>query len=123
MMPDTVTEYGAFNLTKDGKVKDADSRKLPPSAEFNFQMGIQKAIESKFKEGPIDENSNLYDLVIGEMEKPLLEAVLLHTKNNHSQATRWLGLSRGTFREKLKRHGLLGKQKKSLLELNLIPKA
>ena len=121
-MVDKATGYGAFGLTQEGEVTATDIGKPETHPEFNLQACMQKAIESKFKEAPINEQSNLYSRILAEMEKPLLEAVLLHTKNNHSQATRWLGLSRGTFREKLKSHTLLGDQKKSLAELNLIPK-
>jgi Fis family transcriptional regulator len=50
---------------------------------------------------------NLYDLVIDEVEEPLLRAVLHYTKNNQSKAAVILGLSRGTLRKKMKKFGLL----------------
>mgnify|MGYP000497986420 CR=1 FL=1 len=49
--------------------------------------------------------SNIYDLVLAEVEKPLLETIMLHTRGNQSKAARWLGLSRNTLRK------LLGKYK------------
>jgi len=49
----------------------------------------------------------LYDLVIGEVEKPLFRAVLDYTGGNQSQAADILGINRGTLRKKLRRHGLL----------------
>jgi len=55
-------------------------------------------------ESPVN---NLYDLVLGEIEEPLLRAVLSHTKFNQSRAANVLGLSRGTLRKKLKQYGIL----------------
>jgi Fis family transcriptional regulator len=43
----------------------------------------------------------LYRLVMDEVEQPLLEAVLEHTKGNQSAAAEILGISRGTLRKKL----------------------
>jgi len=50
---------------------------------------------------------NLYDLLLAEVEAPLLECVMEYTKNNQSRAAIILGLSRGTLRKKLKQYGML----------------
>ena len=49
----------------------------------------------------------LYDMVLGQVEEPLLRAVMAHTEGNQSRAAAMLGLNRGTLRTKLRRHGLL----------------
>lgn len=51
--------------------------------------------------------TNLYDKVLAEVEEPLLEAVMLHTQNNQTQAASLLGLNRGTLRKKLQQYQLL----------------
>lgn len=51
--------------------------------------------------------SNLYELILAEVEAPLMEAVMEYTKNNQSRAAIVLGLSRGTLRKKLKQYGML----------------
>lgn len=51
--------------------------------------------------------NNLYELILAEVEAPLLEAVMEYTKNNQSRAAIVLGLSRGTLRKKLKQYGML----------------
>jgi Fis family transcriptional regulator len=48
----------------------------------------------------------LYDLVIGEVEKPLFRAVLNYTDGNQSRAAEILGINRGTLRKKLRDHRL-----------------
>ena len=45
--------------------------------------------------------SNLYDLVLAEVEEPLLRTVLQHTGGNQTQAAALLGISRSTLRKKL----------------------
>ncbi len=49
---------------------------------------------------------NLFDLVMDEVERPLLETVLHHTRGNQSKAAEILGLNRGTLRKKLRKYGL-----------------
>ncbi len=50
---------------------------------------------------------NLYNLVLAEVEVPLLDAVMEYTRGNQSRAAILLGLSRGTLRKKLKIYGML----------------
>lgn len=48
----------------------------------------------------------LYDMVIAEVERPLLETVMRHTEGNQSKAAELLGINRGTLRKKLKHYQL-----------------
>lgn len=50
--------------------------------------------------------ADLYQLVIGEVEKPLFTAVLDYTNGNQSEAAEILGINRGTLRKKLKAYKL-----------------
>ncbi|HEX5787670.1 MAG TPA: DNA-binding transcriptional regulator Fis [Woeseiaceae bacterium] len=54
-----------------------------------------------------DKPNDLYDLVIGEVERPLFKAVLDYTDGNQSQAACILGINRGTLRKKLKTYSLI----------------
>ena len=51
--------------------------------------------------------SDLYNMVLHQVEQPDLKAVLEYTKQNQSHAAAMLGLNRGTLRKKLCQHGLL----------------
>lgn len=51
--------------------------------------------------------TDVYQLVLSEVEAPLLEQVLKYTRNNQTKASVLLGLNRGTLRKKLKQYGLL----------------
>lgn len=54
-----------------------------------------------------DRPGDLYDLVIGEVERPLFKAVLDYTDGNQSQAAGILGINRGTLRKKLRSYSLI----------------
>jgi len=54
-----------------------------------------------------DRPADLYDLVLGEVERPLFKAVLDYTHGNQSQAAGILGINRGTLRKKLKTYSLV----------------
>ncbi len=51
--------------------------------------------------------AGLYELVMGEVEAPLLRTVLAYAGDNQCRAAELLGINRGTLRKKMKRHGLL----------------
>ena len=52
--------------------------------------------------------NEVYQMVLAEVEAPLLEEIMAYTRNNQTKASRMLGLNRGTLRKKLKQYGLLG---------------
>ncbi|VAW63069.1 DNA-binding protein Fis [hydrothermal vent metagenome] len=50
---------------------------------------------------------NVYDLVIQQVEAPLLELILAYVDGNQSKAAEYLGINRGTLRKKLKIYQLI----------------
>lgn len=50
--------------------------------------------------------NDLYQLVLTEVETPLLETILEHTNGNQSKAAQILGINRGTLRKKLKQYSI-----------------
>lgn len=51
--------------------------------------------------------TDVYNMVLSEVEAPLLEEVMKYTRNNQTKASQMLGLNRGTLRKKLKQYDLL----------------
>jgi len=51
-------------------------------------------------------STGLHQLVMQEVEKPLLECVMQHTQKNQSKAAQVLGISRSTLRKKLDHYDL-----------------
>ncbi|GBE08032.1 DNA-binding protein Fis [bacterium BMS3Bbin11] len=50
--------------------------------------------------------ADLYDMVISQVEKPLLEIIMRCAENNQCRAAQMLGINRNTLRKKLRDHGL-----------------
>jgi Fis family transcriptional regulator len=50
--------------------------------------------------------NNLYDLVLCEVEPPLLASVMQFTRGNQTRAAIILGINRATLRKKLRQYGL-----------------
>lgn len=49
---------------------------------------------------------NLYDMVLAEIERPMLECVMAHMGGNQTRAANALGISRSTLRKKLNHYRL-----------------
>jgi Fis family transcriptional regulator len=67
---------------------------------------VRDAVEHYFTQLGGHEADGLYELVLSEVEAPLLECVMRHTRGNQSRAAEVLGINRGTLRKKLKAYGL-----------------
>lgn len=50
--------------------------------------------------------NNLYQMVLQEIEVPLLQIVLYTTGGNQSEAAKLLGINRGTLRKKLEHYNI-----------------
>jgi len=62
---------------------------------------VRDALESYFEQLDGHQAANLYQMVMQEMERPLLQTVMEHTGGNQTRAAALLGLSRSTLRKKL----------------------
>lgn len=88
------------------EVAGADNFQLTPPTR-SLRKSVEFALEAYFDHLDGQHTSELYQLVLQEVEVPLLEAVLSYTDNNQSRAAGMLGLNRGTLRKKLKQYNLL----------------
>lgn len=57
--------------------------------------------------------TNLYDLVLEQLEEPLFKLLMAKTGGNQCEITRITGLARGTVRKKLKKYGFIQSQLKA----------
>lgn len=48
--------------------------------------------------------TGVYDVVIKEVEKALIDVALTHTQGNQTKASELLGINRNTLRRKIKDH-------------------
>lgn len=70
---------------------------------------VANSLDQYFEDLNGQEPAQLYDLVINQVEKPLLEIVMRETNGNISRAAQMLGLNRATLRTRLNKHGLHNK--------------
>jgi Fis family transcriptional regulator len=72
-----------------------------------LQQSVASALADYFETLDGEPTERLYELVMAEVERPLLEAVMGQVGDNQTRAATMLGLNRGTLRKKLMQHGLL----------------
>jgi Fis family transcriptional regulator len=54
--------------------------------------------------------TDVYQMVLAEIEAPLLQEIMAYTRNNQTRASLMLGLNRGTLRKKLKQYKLISER-------------
>ena len=85
----------------------------PPSAPSenhssqSLRYSVAEAMQRYFTDLDGQDTQDLYNLVMAEVEPPLLHAAMNYTKQNQSKTAELLGLNRGTLRKKLKQYDLL----------------
>lgn len=68
---------------------------------------VERSVRQYFTTLADAEPTNLYELMLAQLEKPLLSVVLEQTRGNQSKTAEILGLNRGTLRKKLKAYDLM----------------
>lgn len=68
---------------------------------------VEIAMRNYFTNLDGQEVTNVHQMVLTEVEAPMLEAVMRYCRDNQTKASQVLGLNRGTLRKKLKQYGLL----------------
>jgi len=79
----------------------------PVEQHQTLRDSVEKALSNYFNHLDGQDVTDVYDMVLSEVEAPLLEAVMHFTRDNQTKAAVMLGLNRGTLRKKLKQYGLL----------------
>jgi len=90
----------------DQSVVKVDQTKAPIHNR-SLRESVEIAVKTYFEQLDGNDPTDVYDMVLQEVEAPLLEATLKYTRSNQTRASSVLGLNRGTLRKKLKRYGLL----------------
>jgi Fis family transcriptional regulator len=89
-------------------VADDLTNELPVMTEQkSFRDHVSEAMQRYFEDLDGQDTKELYDIVMAEVEPPLLEAAMKYTRQNQSKTAALLGLNRGTLRKKLKQYNLL----------------
>lgn len=92
-----------------GHLEPTQEQETTPSAqqENTLRAEVKRSLNRYFENIEDEPVTDLHQLVMSEVEAPLIEAVMRYCGNNQSKASIMLGLNRGTLRTKLKLYGLL----------------
>lgn len=86
------------------------SPRVGPVAEVSAQPSLRECVAAAVRRYLFDLGEQMpedfYNLVLHEVELPMLAEVLRHCGGNQSRAAAALGMHRATLRKKLKQYGL-----------------
>lgn len=99
---------GLYDLINNKEVKMNVIETQTTAQTTKQEQGLQDLVYSLvtrfLAENKTKSIDDLYDMILSEVEPPLLQAVMEKRRGNQLQAAKMLGISRGTIRKKLQRY-------------------
>jgi len=94
------------SLTHDelSAANDNNPQTVPAS---HLRESVTAAVRKYLDELDGQLSTDVYQMVLAEIEAPLLAEIMAYTRNNQTRASLMLGLNRGTLRKKLKQYHLI----------------
>ena len=103
-----MTRAEPLNPTRIDNTTSDNSNDAPKDTDqvHSLRDSVSIAIRHYLEEldGPMA--TDVYEMVLTEIEAPLLAEIMRYTRNNQTKASIMLGLNRGTLRKKLKQYRL-----------------
>ena len=62
---------------------------------------VRKSLEKYFKDLDGERSRAVHEMVLKNVERPMIEVVLGHADGNQTLAAKWLGINRNTLRKKI----------------------
>jgi two-component system nitrogen regulation response regulator GlnG len=98
LSPDQLLTPGDFpDLLAAGSREEADS---------SLEALIGNKLRSSLMPMEVNELDNLYEMVLHQMERPLIRIILEKTRHNQVRAAEILGINRNTLRKKIQTLGI-----------------
>lgn len=79
---------------------------LEAESDSELSACVRKMMKQYFKDLDGENATDIYDMVVANIERPLLEVVMHQARGNQTRAADLLGLNRNTLRKKLSQHGI-----------------
>lgn len=89
------------------KANTANDEARQPTPATSLRDTVSATVKQYLQELDGQLSSDVYQMVLAEVEAPLLEEIMAYTRNNQTKASTMLGLNRGTLRKKLKQYNLI----------------
>ena len=77
------------------------------SPDNSLRFHVERVVREYFVTLGDETPTGLYELIVEQVERPLLTVVLEQTRGNQTRCAQILGLNRGTLRKKLKAYDLM----------------
>lgn len=78
-----------------------------PESQAPLRVHVERVVREYFVAMGDEIPTDVYALILKEVELPLLTVALEQTRGNQTKCAKILGLNRGTLRKKLKLYGLM----------------
>ena len=78
-----------------------------PNKNNNIALCIENSLQQYLADLDGETPCGVYDMVLHQVEEPLLRCVMQACENNQTRAAQMLGLNRNTLRKKLTQYNLL----------------
>ncbi len=85
----------------------SDPSKLSQNKNHSLSEQVTYTLERYFETLQDESTSDLYEMVIQQVEKPLIAFVLTQHDNNQTQTAKTLGINRNTLRKKMQKYQLI----------------
>ena len=69
---------------------------------------VKRSLERYFKDMDGEKPTSIYEMVLKNVEKPMIEMVLVQAKGNQTLAAEMLGINRNTLRSKMQQLRIKG---------------
>lgn len=95
-----------MNATTRKRASAKPELNAPDAKTAPLRECVRESIDTYLRQLDGAQMTDLYAVVMREVEMPMLEAVQQYAQGNQSKAAQILGMNRGTLRKKLKLYGL-----------------
>ncbi|CAM3585328.1 hypothetical protein GCM10016272_16130 [Psychrobacter glaciei] len=88
-------------------LEPSDNRMSHIQTHEPLRVNVERVVRQYFVMLGDEIPTDLYELILKQIEEPLLSVVLEQTRGNQTKCAQILGLNRGTLRKKLKTYNLM----------------
>ena len=96
-----------LHLSTEDTLAAANDEESQDVQVHNLRDSVTACVRQYLKELDGQLSTDVYQMVLAEVEAPLLAEIMAYTRNNQTRASLMLGLNRGTLRKKLKQYNLI----------------
>ncbi|MDG2045595.1 MAG: DNA-binding transcriptional regulator Fis [Halioglobus sp.] len=102
-----MTRAGHLSVPEANSLTAANDDDQLATEVSNLRDSVTASVRKYLAELDGQLSTDVYQMVLAEVEAPLLAEIMVYTRNNQTKASLMLGLNRGTLRKKLKQYNLI----------------